>query len=418
MGARAGGSDRLGAFVDGPRLIQRGAQEGALRGVRFAVKDLIDVATMRTGAGNPTFLAAAYPAAANAPCVEALLGEGAELWGKTVTDELAFSLSGTNIHDGMPRNVAAPGRVPGGSSSGSASAVAAGVVDVALGTDTGGSLRVPASYCGIYGLRPSHGRVSVAGVVPLAPRFDVVGILASRPGWLAAATRALLARAPAVAGAGAGVGAGAGGPGPDSRPSVRRLVVLRDLWALADPEVQAVLRRRARRFAADLGGLEIVELELAGERLLGRWGDGFRSLQLAESWASHGSFVESARPVFGPGVASRFAAAARVDPDAVRRAEDVAAEAYRRLADLAGDDAVCCQPVASCPAPRPDIDAERNADVRARNLALGAPAGLAGAPVLVLPGARAEGLPVGLGIVGMPGDDERLLDLLVRSCGA
>jgi amidase len=420
--------DRLGAFLGGARLVQRGSPAGALGGLRFAVKDLFDVAGLPTGAGNPEFLAEARPASSNASAVEALLAEGADLWGKTVTDELAFSLSGTNVHYGMARNVAAPGRVPGGSSSGSASAVAAGVVDVALGTDTGGSIRVPASYCGIYGVRPSHGRVSVAGVVPLAPRFDVVGVLSSRSRWLVASTRALLAHAPGEAVAssdgrgGDAESCGLGGLSigqerdtPPRRAAVRRLVVLSDLWALADPATQAVLRRRVRRLADDLGGLRIVEGEIAGAACLEQWSRAFRSLQLAQAWASHAAFIERAHPSFGPGVASRFAAAARVDPAEVSRAEPVAAAVRRRLAEVTGDDGICCQPVTTGPAPRPEIAEEEKADLRARTICLGAPAGLAGAPVVVVPGARAYGLPVGLGIVGNPGDDELLLDLVAAA---
>jgi len=163
-------------FVVGPVLLAAGSSEGALSGLTFAVKDLYDVAGTRTGAGNPDRLAEAPVATENAAPVDALLESGAELIGKTVTDELAFSLSGTNIHYGTPRNPTAPGRVPGGSSSGSVSAVADGLVDFALGTDTGGSTRVPASYCGVFGLRATHGRISRRGVFLLAPSFCSIGV--------------------------------------------------------------------------------------------------------------------------------------------------------------------------------------------------------------------------------------------------
>ena len=154
-------TDHLGAFVIGPRLLESGAPGGPLSGLRFGVKDLFDVAGTRTGAGNPDWLADAPVASTDAPAVSALLAAGADLWGKTVTDELAYSLSGTNVHYGTPVNTAAPGHVPGGSSSGSAAAVAGGEVELALGTDTGGSNRVPASY--LRDLRPSlHPRPGLA----------------------------------------------------------------------------------------------------------------------------------------------------------------------------------------------------------------------------------------------------------------
>jgi amidase len=175
------------------------ADSGPLDGLRFAVKDTIDVAGFKTGCGNPTWRDFHPPAVVHAVCVEQLLHAGARCIGKTISDELAFSLLGENHFYGTPLNVRAPDRVPGGSSSGSASAVACGLVDFALGTDTGGSIRVPASNCGIWGFRPSHGLVSVAGVNPLAPSFDTVGILAQNADVLGKVALVLLAAAPVPA---------------------------------------------------------------------------------------------------------------------------------------------------------------------------------------------------------------------------
>ncbi len=177
--------DTVGAFVGAPSELVAGAPGGPLDGVRLAVKDMFDVAGTVTGAGNPTFAAGRAPATTSATAVQRLVAAGATVVGKTITDELAYSLSGTNVHFGTPRNVRAPGHVPGGSSAGSAAAVAAGLVELALGTDTGGSIRVPASYCGIFGWRPTHGAVDIAGVLPLAPSFDTVGLLAADPTVLA-----------------------------------------------------------------------------------------------------------------------------------------------------------------------------------------------------------------------------------------
>ena len=218
----ATGRESADPFVVGPGLIAAGAEAGPLAGRTFAVKDLFDVAGIRTGAGNPEFLAAAAPAAGHAPAVAALLGAGADLMGKTVTDEFAFSLQGTNPHYGTPRNPADPRRVPGGSSSGSASAVASGLVPIALGTDTGGSVRVPASYCGILGLRTSHGRISRDGIFPMAPSLDAVGPFARTAADLRAAWHALRDSASAASAAGpwaaasAGTSAGAGWPARSS----------------------------------------------------------------------------------------------------------------------------------------------------------------------------------------------------------
>src|SRR5215470_7728558 len=185
----------FGAFVPGPRARLKPTASGPLDGLTFVVKDVVDVEGHVTSAGNPDWAARQTPAATSAPVVERLLRAGAALVGKTVTDELAFSLEGENHHYGTPVNPRAPDRLPGGSSSGSAVAVAAGLADLGLGTDTGGSVRVPASFCGIYGYRPSHGRIPLDGVVPFAPSYDTVGLFARDAKCLQRAVHCLLATA-------------------------------------------------------------------------------------------------------------------------------------------------------------------------------------------------------------------------------
>ena len=152
-------SEPLNAFIPHDEVIWPGAPEGPLKGLPFAAKDIYDIAGHVTGCGNPDWLATHPPATSHAAPVVRLLAAGAELVGKTITDELAYSLNGQNFHYGTPLNGNAPGRIPCGSSSGSAAAVAGGAVDFALGSDTGGSVRVPAAVCGIFGIRPTHGRV-------------------------------------------------------------------------------------------------------------------------------------------------------------------------------------------------------------------------------------------------------------------
>src|SRR5881409_4155035 len=170
----------------------KGASHGPLLGLTFAVKDIYDVAGHRTGFGSPDWLRTHGPATRTAPVVQRLLDAGAHLVGKTNTDELTWSLTGENAHYGAPVNVNAPGRITGGSSSGSAAAAAAGLVDFALGSDTGGSVRAPASFCGIYGLRPTHGRISLEGACPLASSFDTCGWFARDPVLLERIGRVLL----------------------------------------------------------------------------------------------------------------------------------------------------------------------------------------------------------------------------------
>src|SRR2546421_5860039 len=199
-----------------------GAAQGPLAGLTVAVKDMYDIAGTRTGGGSPDWLAAATPAASNAAAVRRILEAGATIIGKTICDEFFFSVTGANAHYGTPINPRAPGRMPGGSSSGSAAATAAGACDFALGSDTGGSIRVPAAFCGLYGIRPTHGRIDLAGAMPMAPSFDVGGWFASGPGLLARVGHVLL-------------------QGPRSHALIGRLVALDDAFAQADLEMAALL---------------------------------------------------------------------------------------------------------------------------------------------------------------------------------
>lgn len=171
--------NQYGAFID-PQLTVGRLGNGILDGLTFAVKDVYAVAGHSSSAGNPDWLRSHNPSTEHAAVVRQLLRSGATLRGATHTDELMYSLGGENHHYGTPINPRAAGCIPGGSSSGSAVAVASGSVDFALGTDTGGSIRVPSAYCGVYGFRPTHGAVNMEGVIPLSPQFDTVGWIADR----------------------------------------------------------------------------------------------------------------------------------------------------------------------------------------------------------------------------------------------
>lgn len=422
--------DDDGAFVPGPRAHVAGSSHGPLKGMGFAAKDLFDVAGTRTGAGNPDFLADAPVATKHAPAVAALLEEGADLVGKTVTDELAFSLSGTNVHYGTPNNPVAPGRVPGGSSSGSASAVACGLADFALGTDTGGSVRVPASYCGLYGLRPTHGRISVEGVVPLARSFDTVGLLATDGAVLRSAWSALAAHASSPLPVGEAVrdaamwrgGPSAGAPRagePRARAprAVSTLVCPPELLALLDEDARLDFEPAADELGRLLG-CRVVERSVLPPEELVRLRTVFRTVQLAEAWRSHGSWIERRHPSFGPGVRSRFEAASQVDPNALEQLPLERRNLLRLLGAALGDDELLLQPAASGAAPPIDLDAAAKDNLRLRTLTLTAPAGIAGVPVVALPLARVDGLPLGLALVAAPGEDELLVDCAARLSSA
>jgi amidase len=386
--------DPDGAFVDGPGRLLAGAADGPLAGVALAVKDVIDVAGRVTGAGNPVLAARRGPAATTAPAVARLVAAVADVVGRTVTDELAFSLSGTNVHLGTPRNPAWPGHEPGGSSAGSASAVASGAARLALGTDTGGSIRVPASACGLLGWRPTHGRVPVDGVVELAASFDTVGLFARRD------DAALLAVAAEIVAGGSADGWAPAHP-------VAGVVVAEDLLEPLAAEDAGAVQDAATRLAATLGVLctqrAILPIGLEEVR------EAFRVLQGAEAWRQHGTLVSTGDLGLGPGIAARFRAASDVTAADVAAAVPVRESVRAALAAATDDGWLVVQPAAAGPPPALAVDPEAKAVRRSVTLALTAPAGLAGAPVGVAP-VRPDGAPPhGHAVVGASGADATVL---------
>jgi amidase len=375
-------TDEFGAFVPGSRCRRDPTGNGTLSGLTFAVKDLIDVAGCRTGAGNPDWLAGHEAAEISAPVVDALLAAGARLIGKTITDELAFSLEGANAHYGTPVNPASPDRLPGGSSSGSAVAVAAGLVDFALGTDTGGSVRVPASFTGIFGFRPTHGRIPTAGVVPFAPSYDTIGWFARDPGVLSAVGDVLLGRARAA--------------------PIRRLLLVRDAFALADADAASLLRAHARAWGAaeDVMVFDGAEAE---------WLECYRVLQGAEIWQNLGPWITANHPKFGAAMAPRFADAATIAVAAVTHYRAFRQAIADRLRALVPPGTGLVIPTTLGAALPLSTATEAIGRFYKAALPLNAIAGHAGLPQVSVPVTRYDGCPLGLSIVGAMSSDRELL---------
>jgi len=382
-----------GAFVEHCDKVIEGVEDALLSDLTFAVKDIIDVAGCRTGCGNPDWLRTHDPAAESAPVVQKLVAAGATMIGKTVTEEMAYSLIGENAHYGTPVNVNAPGRVAGGSSSGSAAAVAAGEAHFALGSDTGGSVRIPASFCGIYGLRPTHGRIPLEGIMPLASSYDTIGWFARDPAVMSGVGHVLLEawREPEI---------------------LTRLYVPEDLWALADDAVQAALAPALRRLEELVGPQQgiLIGDDSGTESQLAA----YMVLQGREAWQAHGDWVESETPTFGPGIAERFQMIATITDDSVAHWAQWRADFSERLRGVLTEGAVMALPTAPCIAPVRGSPQDELADVRKRILMMTGAAGHAGLPQISIPGALVDGCPVGFSIVGRPGGDEVLLDLARR----
>jgi amidase len=397
-------AEQSGAFIETFSLPP--TSDGPLNGLRFAVKDLIDVAGHPTGCGNPTWLATHPPAAVSAVCVEQLLAAGATCVGKTITDEVAFSLLGENHFYGTPLNPAAPDRVPGGSSSGSASAVACGLSDFALGTDTGGSVRVPASNCGIWGLRPTHGRVSVAGVMPFSPTLDTVGVLAREIEILNRAMSVLL---------GSTTTDRSGSRLPPATAAPATIHLITEAFELCDAEVQTALAPALDRIQHTFGdkvrrtslGNLCADDEAAD---LSTWLSIYRILQGTEATSSLGAWVAKAKPDFGPATAAGFKFIGGLDRsrigEAVRRREHYC----RQLARALGPRDLVCFPTAPTIAPLKGARCyDRGSDYYQRTLSLTSISGVARLPQVSMPLGQTSAAPIGISLLGAQDEDLFLL---------
>ena len=374
-------------FVPGPPIRIAGAPSGPLAGLTFAAKDLFDVAGHPTGGGNPDWARQHPVPTRHAWAVQRLLDAGATLIGKTVTDEVSLGILGENPFDGTPLNPKAPERVPGGSSSGSASAVAQGLCDTALGTDTGGSVRVPASFCGLYGIRPTHGRLDLGGMMPQAPSSDTTGWFARDADTFARVSEVLL-----------------GEPIPARLPTT--LVVAVDAFGLADAETAAALQPMVRALSALVG---YVREDLLAPPGLSAWARAQRTLQPYEAWLTFKEWIDRDNPRLAFSVARGLVAASTISDSERQWAALMRLEARARLAWLVPPGTVLCMPTTPFPAPRKGLSLATLEPLRARISCLAAHGGLTGVPQVSVPGASVDGLPVGLAVVGARGSDATLV---------
>ena len=382
--------DSFNAFCSQSTAVLKGASVGPLAGLSFAAKDLFDIVGHVTGAGNPDWLASHPPATQTAPVVQKLVDAGATMVGKTHTDELSRGLFGENAHYGTPVNPRAPDCVPGGSSSGSAVAVASGAVNFALGTDTGGSVRVPASFCGLYGIRPTHGRLPFEGVVRQAASFDTIG-------WLAT-DAAVLARVAAVL-----IGFNA-----DQAPRPTRLLVAQDAFALSEPATVKALTPAVERLRHLVGR---VETQPFSKLPLSEWRDRQIALQSREAWVTFADWIDQTNPRLSFEVAAAFVRGMGVDDAALEAANRFRSERRAETDMLFPDATVVCLPTTPFPAPLRGQPRSSMASLRARMLTLTCIAGTLGCPQISLPVAELDGRPLGLSILAAPGSDAMLLAL-------
>ena len=385
-------ADPLDAFCKDSEAYVPGRMGGTLARLTFAAKDIFDVEGHVTGGGNPDWKATHPPAEKNAWVVQALVNAGADMVGKTVTDELTRGILGENAHYGTPINSKALDRVPGGSSSGSAAAVAGGLVDFALGSDTGGSVRIPASFCGLYGLRPTHGRIPLDGILMQAPSYDTIGWFARDAETYARVAKVIFQK-----------------DIPDIRPS--RLVIAQDAFEEADKAVSDVLLPLAEKIAALASSSATERLAPNG---LAEWAAQQNVLQSNEAWDSVKDWVDQVNPRFSFWVSERYNFAVNLNDAQLKEAAKLRDNVRSRMDEVFASTDIVCLPTAPSPAPFRGESTSAKREVLSRIVRLTCIAGTTGRPQLNLPLGEVNGLPVGISIMGDHGSDEMLIGFAQR----
>ena len=386
--------DPVNALV--PHSLQEplaGSGAGPLAGLSFMVKDLFAIKGRKIGNGNPNYYEHATPAHDTAPVITSLLEAGATLTGITICDEFFYSVLGSNAHYGQPVNTRAPGHVTGGSSCGSAAAVAASMCAFALGSDTGGSIRVPASFSGLYGLRPTHGRIALDGVTAMAPSYDTVGFLARDAALFRTLGQILL-------------------DGARVDAPVKRMIIAEDMFERAETSVDAAIWQVFSRIGR---ALPQAERKILAGADIDAWRDAFRLIQGFEIQSTLLPFIRSHNVELGPGIKERFDMAAAITFAEAEAAREVRAEIADRLRFMAQPGSVIVLPTTPTLPPERGIpDGASFAEFRTETLGFTCPAGHAGLPQISIPATAASGCPIGLSFIGWQGGDEALLDLAVR----
>lgn len=388
--------DTVAAFCRHAPVSIAASHEGSLSGLSYGLKDIYDIAGIPTAFGSPAWLKSHSIPTSTAAFVEMLSNAGADLLGKTHTDELTYSILGMNAHYGTPINIRSPLRVPGGSSSGSAAAVAAGLVDFAIGSDTGGSVRAPASFCGIYGIRTTHGRISLKHARGLAKSFDALGWFAKDPNVFLQVGEILLNEKASTV---------------HKKP---KYFLLKEAFQLAPEPIAALLKKEVLTL---LSKETVKEISIAPEAL-SQWAESFRIVQASEIWEEHGQWAEQYLNEFGPGIKERFEIAKSLDPNVIAAAkvEKIRIEKYlKQLLDSLGNEnaeAILVLPSTGCIAPLLVSTAPELEQVRKQLFQLLCIAGLGGLPQVNIPICQYEDAPLGVSLIANAQEDLLLLQII------
>ena len=381
--------NRSGAFVPDERKEVLPYKNGKLSSLNFAVKELYSIKGFVTGCGNPHWKNSHDPAIKTAPSVEMLLNEGATMVGKTISDEMAFSIDGENVHYGTPLNSRCPDRVPGGSSSGSASAVAAGLVDFALGTDTAGSIRIPASYCGIYGFRPTHGVISTEGIHTMASSFDVVGWFSQSSDTLASVGSVLLNT-------------------DVNEIQTSRLLIAKDLFDGMEPKIRKYYDNILNKLTGN--DFSIIEAELVKPDF-STWTEVLRNIQWWELNQAHGDWISAHISTFGEEIRGRLEKISRVTKTDYKEFSKKREQLIAYINDAIPMDTIAIFPTSPGFAPLKGRPINEARDFRAKAMKNICISTVAGLPQISIPVLSETHRPLGLSMIAAKGQDARLLSM-------
>ena len=363
---------------------------GLLSNLNFVLKDMCDVKNLKTSCGNPDFFKKCDFANDYAPFLKDLLNEGPVLKGITVCDEFFYSLIGENGHYGTPTNLNAPSCVPGGSSSGSAAALTTDLYDFSIGSDTGGSVRIPASFCGLIGMRPTHNRINTKGVYPMAPSFDTVGWFANNPEIFQKVGNVLLNNI------------------ERSNVDFKQYVVAEDLLELCDAEVQNNFNNYIN---VNIPNINKTRLSTNTKAIIA---DNFRILQGAEVKENIIPWIENNKPNISPEIRSRIDMASKITDIEVNRALIFRKTLIDEIKKSLPEGTIAVFPTSPFSAPKSGQDDESLGSFRKRLMELTSIAGMTSRPQITIPRLKDKSGPVGISLLGWKYSDEILLNKLTE----
>ena len=378
--------DQFNAFIQYGQPYIAGEANKPLSNFSFGIKDIFDVAGFPTAFGSPDWLNTHPVATKTAPVVLDLVQQGATLVGKTHTDELTYSILGINAHYGTPTNPNYPNRIPGGSSSGSAVSVAGKLVDFAIGSDTGGSVRTPASFCGIYGMRPTHGRISLENARPLAKSFDTLGWFARDPEILFGVGKSLLKEE------------------HKSNTQAIEVIAPRQAWEIVPDGLRELALKRVQEIFVRNN---VVNKDLPSLNLKA-WANTFSIIQANEIWQEHGAWASRHFENLGPGIKDRFLFASKIDPSIATQALDERIKIQDLLNSILDNKFLLIPTVADI-APLLNSTQNQLEDFRQKSFQLLCIAGLGGLPQISLPVVSSTEGALGISLVGPKDSDMQLL---------